>query len=118
MIGIDRVRPGGRRGGWMTTVIEHIDGHYETQSMSYGQAYVWCPECVVVECDCGETPILTSSESVCRCGTDHEALVRETTALGQPSVEAPHPWDHEYREWQDEFLRSERLYQQELSGLD
>src|ERR687895_1457269 len=83
----------------MTTVIDHIEGHYDTQSMSYGKAYVWCPECVVVECDCGETLILTVSESFCWCGTDHEALVRETAAFGQRSDEAPHPWDREYREW-------------------
>ncbi len=105
----------------MTTVIDHVEGHYETQRMSYGKAYVWCPECVVVECDCGETLILTVSESVCWCGTDHEALVRETTAFGQPQDEAPHPWDREYREWQerqDEYLRSERLYQQELRAID
>jgi hypothetical protein len=105
----------------MTTVIDHVEGHYETQRMSYGKAYVWCPECVVVECDCGETLILTVSESVCRCGTDHEALVRETTAFGQPQDEATHPWDREYREWrekQDEHLRSERLYQQELRAID
>jgi hypothetical protein len=105
----------------MTTVIDHVEGHYETQRMSYGKAYVWCPECVVVECDCGETLILTVSESVCRCGTDHEALVRETTAFGQPQDEATHPWDREYREWrerQDEHLRSEMLYQQELRAID
>jgi hypothetical protein len=105
----------------MTTVIDHVEGHYETQRTSYGKAYVWCPECVVVECDCGETLILTVSESVCWCGTDHEALVRETTAFGQPQDEVPHPWDREYREWrerQDEYLRSERLYQQELRAID
>ena len=39
----------------MTTVIDHVEGHYETQRMSYGKAYVWCPECVVVECDCGSS---------------------------------------------------------------
>ena len=39
------------------------------------------PECVVVECDCGETLILTVSESVCRWDR-HEVLVRETTAFG------------------------------------
>jgi len=49
----------------MTTVIDHVEGHYETQSISYGKAYVWCPECVVVECDCGQTLILTASGSVC-----------------------------------------------------
>lgn len=105
----------------MTTVIDHIEGRYETQSMSYGQAYVWCPERVVVECDCGETLNLTASESDCRCGNDHEALVRETIAFGDPQHEAPHPWDQEYREWrerQDEYLRSEKLYQQEWSAID
>ena len=105
----------------MTTVIDHVEGHYETQRVSYGKAYVWCPECVVEQCDCGETLILTVSESVCRCGIDHEALVRETTAFGQSQDEAPHPWDREYREWraeQDEYLRSERLYQQELRAID
>ena len=49
----------------MTTVIERTQGHYEVQETSYGKAYVWCPECVVVECDCGERPILTASQSTC-----------------------------------------------------
>jgi len=105
----------------MTTVIEHIEGHYERRTMPYGQAYVWCPEYVVVECDCGETLIMTTSDSVCRCGTDHEALVRETAAFGRPSEEASHPWEQEYREWrerQDEYLRSEKHYQQELGAID
>jgi hypothetical protein len=102
----------------MTTVIEHIEGHYETRSMSYGQAYVWFPECVVIWCDCGELLVLTASKFVCLCGTDHESLVRETTAIGRPLDGACHPWDHEYREWRDEYLRSERLYQQELRDID
>jgi hypothetical protein len=106
----------------MTTVIEHSEGHYETRSMSYGQSYVWCPECVIVKCDCGETVILTTSERVCRCGIDHDALFRETTASGNlRHGAASHPWDQEYREWrerQDEFLRSEKPYQQELRAVD
>ena len=105
----------------MATVIEHSEGHYETQRMSYGQAYVWCPECMVVECDCGETVILTASGSVCRCGIDHEAIIRETRASGEPRHETPHPWDQEYREWrerQDEYLRSEKPYQRELRAID
>ena len=105
----------------MTMVIDHIEGHYETQSMSCGQAYVWCPECVVVECDCGETLILTASDSVCRCGTDHEALVRRNAAVGQPLDETLHPWDHEFRELREklhEYIRSEELYQRELSAID
>src|SRR3712207_8072813 len=52
-----------------------------------------------IECDCGETLIFTTSESVCWCGTDHEALVREIMAFGRLSDEAPHPWELEFREW-------------------
>ncbi len=105
----------------MTTVIEHIEGHYETQNLSYGQAYVWYPECVVVECDCGKTSILTASESVCRCGTDHEVLVRERLASGQHLDETLHPWDQEFQEWREklhEYVRSEELYQRELAAID
>jgi hypothetical protein len=102
----------------MTTVIEHSEGHYEARSMSYGRAYVWCPECVVVECDCGETVVLTASASVCWCGIDHEPLVEETMASGNLQHATTHPWDEEYREWQDEFLRSEKPYQQELRAID
>jgi hypothetical protein len=101
----------------VTTMIERTEGHYEVQKSSYGEAYVWCPECVVVECDCGERPVLSASGTVCGCGTDHAALVREVLA----SRSAPHPWDAEYHEWrkkQDEYLVSEETYWVELSSLD
>jgi hypothetical protein len=101
----------------MTTVIECTEGHYEVQETSYGEVYIWCPECVVVECDCREKPVLSASETVCSCGTDHAALVRKVMA----SQRAPHPWDAEYDEWrnkQDEYLLSEQIYQMELSRLD
>jgi hypothetical protein len=98
-------------------MIERTEGHYEVQKSSYGEAYVWCPECVVVECDCGERPVLSASGTICGCGTDHAALVREVLA----SRSAPHPWDAEYHEWrkkQDEYLVSEETYWVELSSLD
>jgi hypothetical protein len=106
----------------MTTVIERIAGHYERQCMAYGWAYVWHPECVVVECECGKRSILSASESVCRCGTDHGALVRENTSVaGQGAVETPHPWEQEFREWREqlpEYVRSEQLYQRELAAIE
>ena len=94
----------------MTTMIECTEGHYEVQKTSYGEAYVWCPGCVVVECDCGERSVLSASETVCSCGADHETLVREELASRRSSEEAAHPWDDEYRKWrkeQDECLRRE-----------
>jgi hypothetical protein len=45
--------------------------------MSYGEAYVWCPESVVVECDRGERPVLSIAETLCRSGIDHEVSVKE-----------------------------------------
>ena len=47
----------------MTTMIKRSDGHYEVRKTSYGEAYLWCPECVEVECDCGERTILSASET-------------------------------------------------------
>jgi hypothetical protein len=96
----------------MTTVVECIEGHYEVHKVSYGEAYVWCPECVVVECDCGERPILTTSETVCECGADHAALIREELASRKVPDGAPHPWEVEYQGWprKDEHLLSEETH--------
>jgi hypothetical protein len=105
----------------MTTMIECNEGRYEVQKTSYGEAYVWCPECVVVDCDCGERSVLRASETICSCGTDHATLVREELALRGVSDGASHPWDAEYQEWrknQYEHLLSEETYQLELSRLD
>ena len=105
----------------MTTMIERTEGHYEVKKTSYGEAYVWCPECVVVECDCGESAALTASRTVCSCGTDHAALVREVLASGGLSEGAQHPWDAEYLEWrrkQDEYLFSEESYWLELNTIE
>jgi hypothetical protein len=97
----------------MPTVIECTEGHYEVQKTLYGEIYVWCPEGVVVECDCGERPVLSASETLCSCGADHAALVGEELSSRRSSEEASHPWDDEYHEWrrkQGEFLRSEYDY--------
>ena len=94
----------------MATIVERTEGHYEVQKTSYGEAYVWCPECVVVECDCGERLALTSSMAVCRCGADHAGLIRGEFGSQRPAGEATRPWDAEYHEWrekQDEYLRAE-----------
>jgi hypothetical protein len=101
----------------MTTMIKHSAAHYEVQKTSYGEAYVWYPECVEVECDCGERLVLSASETVCICSRDHEALLRRVLVARR----APHPWDVEYREWrkrQDEHSISEETYWLELSSLD
>jgi hypothetical protein len=62
----------------MATIIECIESHYEAQRMPYGKVCVSYPECVMVECACTESLVLTASEAVCRCIADHTALVRES----------------------------------------
>ncbi len=73
-------------------IIESAEGRYESQDVKFGTVYRWCPECVVLECDCGERLILTSSVTTCRCGTDHTAVVREELAVRRLGDEALHPW--------------------------
>jgi hypothetical protein len=100
----------------MASIIECIEGHYEVQKATYGETYVWYPERVEVECDCGQRLTLTGSDTVCTCGADHAPLVREALAYQRAS----HPWEVDYQEWrrkQDEFLISEEIYQWELSRL-
>jgi len=94
----------------MTNVIECTEGHYEMQRTSYGEAYVWRPDYVVVKCDCGERLYLTAFATRCRCGLDHAVLVRKELASGRLSERSLHPWDQEYYEWrktQEKYLRSE-----------
>ena len=74
-------------------IIERTEGHYDVREVEFGKVYKWCPECVLVECDCGETPTLTSFETTCAwCGVDHAAVVWEELAVRQLEDEAVHPW--------------------------
>jgi hypothetical protein len=87
----------------------------------YGEAYVWCPESVVVKCECGARLALSTSETVCSCGADHALLVSEKLSSHTTPDGTLHPWDAEYREWvkeQGESLLSEETYWLELRALD
>ena len=64
------------KGGVELKVIERTEGGYEVQDAPFGKVYKWCPENVVVKCECGERLALTSLETTCgRCGVDHESTV-------------------------------------------
>ena len=93
----------------MATIISHTEEHYEVHEIPYGRDYNWCPESVIVECDCGERLTLTASETACKCGADHTTLVHEELKSRPPSEQTPSPKD-ECRDWkrhEDEYLRSE-----------
>lgn len=115
------IRWGEKGAARMTTMIECTVGHYEAHEEHYGKDYVWCSERVVVECDCGERLVLTTSEAVCRCGADHSSLVMAQLASRRTEYRRPHPLEAEYQEWrmkQEEYLLSEETYRLELSALD
>lgn len=79
------------------------------REVHYGRDYVWCPECVVVECDCGKRVHFTGSgDSLCGCGRSHEGVVREELEARRMRGEGDAPWREEfngapekseYRDW-------------------
>lgn len=77
-------------------MVERVEGHYEVQNVEFGQVYRWCPECVVVECDCGERLSLTGSTAVCGwCGADYTDIVRGEQEDDKGQLlrdEDLHPW--------------------------
>ena len=86
-------------------LIERIPEHFDAQEVEdIGRTYIWCPECVVVECDacCKRTTLkraeLISSGFDCECGKDNAASIREEVVLQliDEDYEAHH---HPWRYW-------------------
>ncbi|MDP8950641.1 MAG: hypothetical protein M3N18_00060 [Actinomycetota bacterium] len=83
----------------MVEVIERVAGRYEAQDVEFGRVYSWCPETVLVECDCGKRSVHKRMEIAsgfvitCECGQDHTGVVRDelNTRLLERD-EAIHPW--------------------------
>lgn len=104
----------------MATVIRQAEGHYEVEEVPYGKDFNWCPDCVIVQCDCGERLELTASETLCGCGADHASLVEEELHSRKRTGEDPR-LEQEHRRWsseQDEYLRSEDDYWREIEILE
>lgn len=82
----------------------------------HGKDYVWCPECVVVECGCGEKLHFTNpDEAVCRCGQGHAGIVRDELEARWMRGGGDPPWREELR---GEPERSEHRYWVELNEID
>lgn len=104
-----------------TKVIERTQGHYEAHDEAYGTDYIWCPGCVVVECECGQQVVLNTTKTTCRCGADHAALIEKEQASRRRSEAFSRPLDKECEEWrkkQDEYLCSESHDRLEWSALE
>ena len=76
-------------------VIEYLEGHYTAQEEPFGVAYKWSPKRVVIECECGARPTLTSLVSICSgCAIDHALSTRqELNESREMTVDKVlHPW--------------------------
>ena len=64
-------------------IVERLAGHYETQAVQFGKVFIWRPESVVAECECGKRAtykrlaIVSGSVSACECGEDHTSRIYE-----------------------------------------
>lgn len=62
----------------MTRIIERVEAHYEVHEVEMGTVYRWCPQSIVLQCNCGAKPTLTASKTTCSwCGADHAAITEE-----------------------------------------
>jgi len=105
-------------------VIEVLDEHYETQEVPFGKSYKWCPESVVVVCECGKRATfkmadLCDSVVACECGADHAAGILEELQSQQPEVRGQtledyetthHPWLHDTQAQSEQHARDEAAY--------
>ena len=83
-------------------IIERIRAYYSVQQVEFGKVYRWCPEGVVVECDCGERLELTASETMCDgCGEDHAVAVREELGARRPGDRTLRPWRYDTGDHED-----------------
>ena len=86
----------------MLTIIERTEGHYEVQEVDFGRVYRWCPECIDIECECGEKLTFTAySVATCpRCEANHAGAIREGLT-GRLKDRALHPWRYDARDLED-----------------
>ena len=97
----------------MAKIIKDLEAHYETHEVPFGRSYEWHPEHIIVECDCGErlTLTATSTTTVCRCGTDHGAIIRDIQEReGRLPDKTTHPWLHDTQEQAQQHQQDEATY--------
>jgi hypothetical protein len=112
-------------GETVSQVIEHVQAHYEVKEMEMGTLYRWCPESVVIECDCGHSFTVEGAKEVAscpRCGVEHRGVARGLSGKPLTEEEAYRPTRREYEAWMKEEGSQgrplERLYAGGLfSGL-
>jgi hypothetical protein len=109
----------------LAKVIDRLEACYEVEEMEFGTVVRWCPESVVIECDCRQSfTVKGAKDASCpSCGVDHSGgVARGATDKPLTEEEAYHLTRREYEVWikEEESHRrySERLYAGGLlSGL-
>jgi hypothetical protein len=109
----------------LAKVIEKVEACYEVEKMEFGTLYRWCPESVVIECDCRQSfTIKGAKDAACpRCGADYSGGVgRGLASKPLTEEEAYRLTRRDYEAWIKEEgshrSHSERLYAGGLlSGL-
>ena len=76
----------------MARIIERVEAHYEVHEVEMGTVYRWCPESIVLRCNCGARATLTASKPTCSgCGADHAAIAEEVLDAGSED-RVVRPW--------------------------
>jgi len=105
-------------------IIKNLEEHYERQEVPFGRRYTWCPESIVVQCDCGEKSTfkmsdLTGFGAVCVCGVDLTLDIHEKLQEHQPEVRGQgleddettqHPWRHDIEAQAEQHVRDEATH--------
>ena len=95
----------------MPQIIESIEAHYSTLEVPFGRVYKWHPEYIIIECDCGQKPLITGTSNILtcpQCGADYGALVHDMRYREQQLPDQDeHPWLHDEQSQADQHLRDE-----------
>lgn len=81
-------------------VMEREQEHYEVLEVPYGKVYSWCPESILIECDCGEQLTWRGGRAECRCGASYTDIEKEAPEQ-QPQENVYHPWLEDYEKWRE-----------------
>jgi len=85
-------------------VIERVTEYYDVQEVEFGKVYRWCPELVVLECECGEratfkrVDIIRNSVTTCECGADRTDSLREALDARRLRDKELHPWRYDAKD--------------------
>ena len=100
----------------MTQIVERVEAHYEVQAVEMGTVYRWCPESVVIDCDCEQTftTEVAMVASCPRCGAEHTGGAREPGGKKPlTEEEAYRPVRREYEAW----MKDEGSHRRHSEGL-